>query len=924
MKIKIRLKIWKIFAKNLILAIFFSKESKKNTFFLNPTSEIIKKGSIISHFKNKEGEGLEKLGSKVIDESKDFSKFLLDTEFDCLYFDEQMKNDYKLHYPIGDTIELQEVDIEFEKTSENDDTNADEKIISLNQEPNFDFSFNLLHSDHSGNQNTHKIEISNLDKNPFKNLLTDYNLDFIFQDDSIENLENDNKISNINHLSTSDTKNSSFNSSNDVKDFRITPTSSSSNFLNSTHFHEVEPISIFEENLFENDCKKQIQSSNTKIEHKIERCHIKNKNLAISNPYSILKTSNDINSTHANASCNSNAAISELNVSTDSYVANNIFCNYSKNYKDSIQQENLEIQQDTFFLNSSTSFLNINIPSKVNKSGDSTEDINVIFQKVTDSSTSFNIYKPLKVLGKLDIEKTDNKSNKKTTDNVQKVTITSPSNGQIQISTSNAQNNRLSERKRSSSDSNSIEKIPILNKRASNTNKKHKEYIKARKKLKPRKFKAKFNDNRCKKNTQEASLAFKEDENCAETIIKNYFLKFFDIDPGFDSLEFMLEQKIVNTILLIYTNKCMLISKFKNIKKIFSNREYSEKEKKELLIKAFFDLFFESDKNGNVWCRREFMLLCCLRHDFSNVLELLHSMYIQVLQAGHNTTAFDENAIINVSSNNYDAFFPKLKILKNHKLQLRRIIKKFMTIFRAFLESYISALKGLYKLKRKRQKIKHILFYLLIEKRIPFFESESLLSFDELGDIICCIPFPDKYENNLLYYSEYNTEIKNIEKIYRLGNSSKNRFYSYCFSDTLNDITFKRCHLKLVNLTTKMTNIESNCTKTIIQKRKCRMYTSLHEKFINSIGIDQFVFSTFKQLRILLKNKIHHNIDLESLFSLIQKDIKFTNKTVRICCIFDGAENVEIPIKTFFNFLFFTRIYCCLVMYRLTKYKINF
>ncbi|EJW03317.1 hypothetical protein EDEG_02341 [Edhazardia aedis USNM 41457] len=440
-----------------------------------------------------------------------------------------------------------------------------------------------------------------------------------------------------------------------------------------------------------------------------------------------------------------------------------------------------------------------------------------------------------------------------------------------------------SERKKCLPDSNLIDTTKTSDKKPFKWNKNH---IKTIKKSKPRKFKAKFNDKGCKKITTEATSAPNEAENCIETIVKNYFLKFLDIDSSFDSFEFKLEQKIENTILLIHTNKSMLVSKVKNIKKIFSNREYSEKEKKELLIKAFFDLFFESDKNGDVWCRREFILLCCLRHDFTNVLELLHSVYSQILQAGHDITIFDENTFVNVSNNNFNDFFPKLRILKNHKARLRRTFRKFVSKFRAFLESYISALKGLYKLKGKRQKIKHILFYLLIEKRTPLFESESLLSFDELGDIICCIPFLDKYENNLLYYSEYKTEIKNIDKIYQLGNSYKNRFHSYCFSDVLNDITFKRCHIKLMNLANNMTKLISDSTKNFIQNKKCRLYNSLYEEFLNSIRIDKFVFSAFKQLRTLLKNKIHYKMPLESLHALIQDDIKFTNKTVRICCIF--------------------------------------
>ncbi|EJW03318.1 hypothetical protein EDEG_02342 [Edhazardia aedis USNM 41457] len=357
------------FCKKLDSGSVNGTELNQNTIFPNPKSEIKKKSSTVSNFKSKENEKLQNLVYRVNYGLMDFSKFPLNTEFDYSYFDEKMKNEYKLHYPIGDSLELSKFDHEFSNTLENEDIIAEEKITPLNQPSNFDLSFDLNNFDQLDNENMYKIEFTNLDKNPYKNFLTDYNLDEIFEDSSVIKLNNDNKTSNVEHLATSLTKNSSDVFSNDVKDIHVTSNSSSMIFFNPTHYHEVEsepifnnyhdnkkkqPLLSFKVKYSENDDKKQIKISNRQLKNINEKNYVKNKNVTISYPHSISEPLKDqrycgIDSAAAIINCNSNTAIRELAVFTDSHDPNTMHRNCFINYKDSKPQKKMKFNQIQFF-----------------------------------------------------------------------------------------------------------------------------------------------------------------------------------------------------------------------------------------------------------------------------------------------------------------------------------------------------------------------------------------------------------------------------------------------------------------------------------------------------------------------------------------------------------------------------------------------
>ncbi|EJW03323.1 hypothetical protein EDEG_02331 [Edhazardia aedis USNM 41457] len=280
--------------------------------------------------------------------------------------------------------------------------------------------------------------------------------------------------------------------------------------------------------------------------------------------------------------------------------------------------------------------------------------------------------------------------------------------------------------------------------------------------------------------------------NKAQFIFKNFFLQFFDFSPekddgiikfeNFKKINVKVNECINKTLALLESNKGKIYDKFNNICTIFQNEDYDKNVKRELLIKNFHNLFFECNpETTEVYCRREYLLLCILRHDFSNVLEVLNHEYNRIVSktcdnisniTTDNKSKLENQTILSMIN----------ELRKKYQSRIQDSSKDFITILENFLKSYTIILQKICNyIKSKKKNSKNVVFDLLISKKNFMLDDKTSLLIKNLDDIICCIPMPEDYENNLLCFSEYKFKTYEIGTFLKSGNIQNNRLNAFFF-----------------------------------------------------------------------------------------------------------------------------------------------
>ncbi|EJW03362.1 hypothetical protein EDEG_02294 [Edhazardia aedis USNM 41457] len=403
-----------------------------------------------------------------------------------------------------------------------------------------------------------------------------------------------------------------------------------------------------------------------------------------------------------------------------------------------------------------------------------------------------------------------------------------------------------------------------------------------------------------------------------KSVVKNYFLTFLNLNfrninaPLLrlheirtlfksENVYYLLQNKIQATIdLILGPNIDRLNEKIIEIEKLLQFKEENTKLKIKKIRELFVDVFFFiSNRDKKLYCRKEFILLCCLRNDFSNILTLLNCKCDQIAEdlwceSKQNkqkkvTSDLDKSSMHDVlGDNNFEEFLIEMR--KNHFERINKISTEFSTIFRKFLEKYVNILNILSMYLKERKKSKDIfhLFLTFNKNTINPFDIDLNLSFDELDDIIRCIPLSKDYEINMLCFSEHMSVIKKIKCIAGPSTLDLDRFLSYIFCNKLDDNTLCLFYRSIRKLNDDFSNytLISNADVTKRNEKNVtkiyREYHTMNQIVFNCIGVHSFVFSILNQTRNLLENNYLRNYDSCYLSFIIRSEISYSSNNVDI------------------------------------------
>ncbi|EJW03599.1 hypothetical protein EDEG_02067 [Edhazardia aedis USNM 41457] len=402
-----------------------------------------------------------------------------------------------------------------------------------------------------------------------------------------------------------------------------------------------------------------------------------------------------------------------------------------------------------------------------------------------------------------------------------------------------------------------------------------------------------------------------------QKIVNIFFMNFFDWNLASnkevalllnsENIDSKLNNYIVETVYFFNAQYTEVIKKVEKIASTLQNDVYDEILKNELLIEYFHDLFFIWNiQDKTTYLRREYILVCCLRHDFANVLELLDFQYKHI-KVKKNNSACNHTTCKTEKNEEAKILALKQELREKHATRLNQFAKNFVSIFQKFVDEYKILLNKLKYSSSYINSEKNVFYNLLLLNKNCLIDYEKKIFLNEISDIICCIPIPEEYENNIYYYSEYMSELDKIQNSHRSRNSNAILAQNIIFSGRLqNEIFFPLIQTlyNLKNFPTITNKSSSNVSEGLTEHirkfngNKSILHSNMHENITNDMDPHEIVICGLNQLRTLMKNKLICNFTDKNINSILHKYLLLsTKKKIKIKIIECESTQLAVLLK---------------------------